>query len=477
LPEASPTERARAAAQKAVVEAQATGTVAPVLKLGPTHATRRESAAAVRAERGRFIAAARRSLAADAEDPDTALPPEAGSRAASLFRFHTRRAAPAAAAEAADGVAEEFTESDGSGAGIRRPVLIALAATVVLLCSWQAARSIFDRAPVVAATQAPKPVATAALPASVAAPVRKVETTEQVASLAPTSDGWTAAATAPKEASFAQPAGGLDSGSVAAELATVAAEPAAHDPVITGSIPTPLAPPRVAATIPTEVTGRLRQRAGSGDAAAQYEIGARLADGRKLGRDPAKAESWFQLAASQGLAPAQYRLGSLYEKGNGVTKNLGTAEGWYLKAADAGNIRSMHNLGVLYAEGGLGKPDYEKAALWFRKAADHGVRDSQYNLGILYARGLGVRQNLPEAFLWLSLAATQGDADAGAKRDQVASKMSSQALVTAKLAVGTFKPKPVSPEANDVAAPPGGWDGAVTAAAQSDKRGAAKPKH
>ncbi|TMJ03460.1 MAG: hypothetical protein E6G97_10025 [Alphaproteobacteria bacterium] len=207
----------------------------------------------------------------------------------------------------------------------------------------------------------------------------------------------------------------------------------------------------------------LRSAAASGNAAAEYEIGVRFAEGRGVPADQDLAIQWFERAARQGLAPALYRLGSLYEKGQGVKKDLEKARQLYLQGADKGNAKAVHNLAVLYAEGIDGKPDYRQAAQWFRKAADRGIADSQYNLGILYARGIGVDQNLAESYKWFALAAQQGDQDAAKKRDDVASRLDQQSLVAAKLAVQTWAADPPPDDAMNVKAPPGGWDRAAGA--------------
>lgn len=222
--------------------------------------------------------------------------------------------------------------------------------------------------------------------------------------------------------------------------------------------PTNPAPKDLVASIPASVPSGLRDAAADGDAAAQYELGARLVDGRGLTRDPHAASQWFERAALQGLAPAQYRIGSMYEKGIGVTRDTALAKSWYKKAADAGNARAMHNLAVLSAEVVGVKPDYSEAADWFRKAAQLGVKDSQYNLAILYARGMGVPQDLGQSWLWFSLAAQQGDTDAAKKRDEVAGKMDAKAIAAASAALDAFHLSTPIAAANEVKAPPGGWD-------------------
>ena len=240
------------------------------------------------------------------------------------------------------------------------------------------------------------------------------------------------------------------------------------DPVGSIGAKTPLAaapaqpanppPADIIASIPTTVPGGLRDAAAGGNPAAEFELATRLADGRGLTRDPRAASQWFERAAQQGLAPAQYRLGSMYEKGIGVARDATIARSWYKKAADAGNARAMHNLAVLIAEAVGIKPDYSEAAEWFRKAAQLGVKDSQFNLAILCARGMGVPQDLGQSWLYFSLAAQQGDSDAGKKRDEVAAKMDAKALEAAQGALSAFHVTPPAAAANEVPAPPGGWD-------------------
>ena len=206
----------------------------------------------------------------------------------------------------------------------------------------------------------------------------------------------------------------------------------------------------------------LKAAADAGVGAAQYDLGARYADGRTVARDPKLAAFWLEKAADQGLVPAQYRLASLYEKGVGVAQDKTRARTLYTQAAEAGNPRAMHNLAVLLADGD-GHPDYAGAASWFRKAAGYGVHDSQYNLAVLLARGLGVSQSLTQSYQWFAIAAAQDDADAAKKRDEIGAKLGANDLAIAKAFAAAFQPKPANPDVSEVAAPPGGWNGATSA--------------
>jgi localization factor PodJL len=237
-------------------------------------------------------------------------------------------------------------------------------------------------------------------------------------------------------------------------------------PDVTGSIPRKPAPPRTPApagqsnldSLPTSISPALRTAAAANDPAAEYELGARYAEGRGMTQSMPEAVRWFERAAEAGFAPAQFRLASLNEKGEGMKKDVQAARRLYLAAASKGHAKAMHNLAVLYAEGIEGKPDYKAASEWFRKAASYGVTDSQYNLAILYARGIGIPANLSESYRWFALAAANGDTDAAKKRDEVAARLDQQAVAGAKLAVQTFVAEREPEEATDLKAPPGGWD-------------------
>lgn len=247
----------------------------------------------------------------------------------------------------------------------------------------------------------------------------------------------------------ASPSAGGASGAGQSGLAPSAQRPIAArrniDPMPTGAIET-------APLSSGDALAAIQRLAVQGDPAAQYEMAARLVDGRGAARDAKAAARWFEKAAEAGLAPAQYRLGSLYEKGIGVARDYARARLWYERAAQSGNARAMHNFAVLLAEGGDGKPDYAAAAEWFRRAAEYGVRDSQFNLAILYARGLGVDRNLPRSYAWFSAAADQGDADAAGKRDEIGARLDSKELAAAKALAAAFRAKAPAPEANDAPA-------------------------
>jgi localization factor PodJL len=196
----------------------------------------------------------------------------------------------------------------------------------------------------------------------------------------------------------------------------------------------------------------------AGDPRATYDTAARLITPDSPPADLKAAAQLYQLAAAKGFAPAQYRLGSMYEKGIGVDKDIAMAKTWYERAAAKGNVKAMHNMAVLYAEGAIGgKPDYATAGQWFRQAAEHGLRDSQFNLAILVTRGLGATANLAEGYKWLSLAAAQGDTDAGKKRDEIGQRLEAATREKMDLAVQNFEPQIEPIMANEATLPAMAW--------------------
>lgn len=228
--------------------------------------------------------------------------------------------------------------------------------------------------------------------------------------------------------------------------------------------PAPSTPVDTAPVAPAKVT--LMDAAREGNAAAQYEVGQRYANGDGVDQDMGEAAKWFERAAQQGLAAAQYRLATQYEKGRGVKQDDRLAREWYEKAARGGNVKAMHNLAVIHAEGRGTAQDFKTASEWFTKAADHGLGDSQYNLAILNERGLGIPKDLVAAYKWLDIAAKGGDQGAAAKRDALATEMSAEDLAKAKVASGTWRAKTPDAVANGDITPLKQWD--VSTLAGSD---------
>ena len=399
--------------------------------------------------------------------------PTAPSNDKANFIAAARRAAQAAAADAAATETSGDAESEGQTGGFaqilnkhRRPLLMAVAAIAILAGTVQVVTRytrMTASTPEVASRTTPSTEAPVTLASDPDLNVATDPSRPPASTPNPT--------TTPRTDGIAQNIADNPVGSAAMDYVADTTGSLAK-PQTTAPLPPPapaagpLGPPATTASLdplklPTGISPQLRAAATSGDPAAAYEVATRFAEGRDVPMSMEEAVRWFTRAADQGLAPAQYRLGSLYEKGQGVKKDVEAARRLYMLASDKGNAKAMHNLAVLYAEGIDGKADYRTASQWFRKAAERGLADSQYNLGILCARGIGIDRNLAESYKWFTLAAAQGDQDAGRKRDDVAQRLDAQSLAAAKLAAKAFVPEAQPDEAINVKTPPGGWDRAA----------------
>lgn len=408
--------------------------------------------------RSNFIAAARRAAQAAAEKSQEVLAEEKPDRKS---KKATRNVA---------GVEGGTSAGPSFAARARRPILLGLAALVFTLgtMKWLLTR---DNAEIGVTPPGEKSAIEQSVPKG-DAPIIPAD---------PRGEAPAAAPGQPEKTGSLAPNPNEANGKRATRLSDSSAITQA-DPLTVGSIsgdgtPKPIDTGREALgelARETKIAGqdRLREAAISGNTAAIFELGSRLADGRGATRDPKLAARWFEQAAAGGHAPAQYRLASLYREGRGVPKDAAIAFQWFDRAAAQGHVLAMHNAGVLLAEGVHGSPDYAGAALWFRRAAEHGVKDSQFNVAILFARGLGVNQDLGEAFRWFSLAAAQGDQDAIKKRDDVAARLTKEQLVKERERLKTFAPTKANPASNEA----GAWDKSAAAMFPPIARGPAAPQ-
>lgn len=199
---------------------------------------------------------------------------------------------------------------------------------------------------------------------------------------------------------------------------------------------------RAAALPATIASASLRHAAANGDSAAEFEIGARYADGRGVAPDMGQAFAWYQRSAMHGYTPAQFRLAAFYERGVGVEKDVERAKVWYRRAAEKGHAKAMHNVAVLLASGG--GQDMVQAARWFREAAERNLADSQYNLALMHENGEGMPKNLTEAFKWYALAARSGDTEAARRLEAVRGQLSRSEIAAAERAVAQWQPTPAA---------------------------------
>ncbi|MGA4607474.1 tetratricopeptide repeat protein [Pseudoalteromonas maricaloris] len=156
----------------------------------------------------------------------------------------------------------------------------------------------------------------------------------------------------------------------------------------------------------------LIEKAQSGDADVQCNLGFMYGNGQGVAQSDEKAVEYYQLAAEQGDVDAQCNLGVMYEQGKGVAQSDKKAVEYYQLAAEQGDALGQFNLGVMYSQGkGVAQSD-EKAVEYYQLAAEQGDADAQCNLGVMYELGKGVAQSDKKAVKYYQLAAAQGDANA-----------------------------------------------------------------
>ncbi|MCG7535494.1 tetratricopeptide repeat protein [Pseudoalteromonas sp. OOF1S-7] len=154
----------------------------------------------------------------------------------------------------------------------------------------------------------------------------------------------------------------------------------------------------------------LTEKAQSGDAEAQYELGDAYYFGDDTEQNYEQAAYWFKQAAKQDHAEAQFSLGFMYQDGQGLEQSDEKAIDWYNQAAERGNANAQCNLGFIFEHGrGLEQSD-EQAVKYYQQAAEQGDARGQCNLGVMYQYGQGVEQSDQQAVKYYRLAAKQKDA-------------------------------------------------------------------
>lgn len=170
-----------------------------------------------------------------------------------------------------------------------------------------------------------------------------------------------------------------------------------------------------------------RKAARSGNVDAEAEMGLRLFNPHRDGKESVEGEQWIERSARRGHPLGQYAWGCLleYHRGN---PNADEVASWYRQSAEQGLPEAQAEMGR-YCLGGeywqewsamlkqpngewdesakwsLGvfivrQPDFRQAAEWLRLAAEQGVMHAQFELGDLYVRGQGVKQNYSAAAAW-----------------------------------------------------------------------------
>ncbi len=180
-------------------------------------------------------------------------------------------------------------------------------------------------------------------------------------------------------------------------------------------------------------------RAEGGQAAAQFNLGARYSAGDGVPKDSQRAVEWYRKAAEQGHPKAQVNLGLAYANGDGVAKDLEEAAGWYRRTAEAGYPRAQFNLGLCYALGAGVSKDTTEAARWYREAAEQDLAEAQNNLGSCHVNGEGVTQDRVEGYAWYAVAAANRDRLAASNKAAMSRTMTVNELRLARQRSGQLR--------------------------------------
>lgn len=168
----------------------------------------------------------------------------------------------------------------------------------------------------------------------------------------------------------------------------------------------------------------LLQRAESGDAEAQYQIGERwrtenfdqyIKGAIPIGEpyfnfpDFEKAVKWLLKAANSNHAKAQTTLGVMYQYGQGLEQDGRKAIEWYEKAASQKHVEAFRHLGDLYYDGGVGVPKSVATAVkWYSLASNSYDELATIKLLFMYIEGNEIKSDPKLALQLLNNIAAQG---------------------------------------------------------------------
>ena len=154
------------------------------------------------------------------------------------------------------------------------------------------------------------------------------------------------------------------------------------------------------------------KKAAAGDVKAQYEVGARYAEGFGVKQDASRGFEWLAKAAQRGDIRAEWRVGFMLVNGVGTTADVNHGLEWLTKAAEAGSAGAQSILGQAYLRGTSVPEDDHKAFEWLSKLAQRGAPIPQRQIGSMNAAGKGVPQDWKAAREWWEKAAEQNEAEA-----------------------------------------------------------------
>ena len=162
----------------------------------------------------------------------------------------------------------------------------------------------------------------------------------------------------------------------------------------------------------------LMSKASSGDANAQYNLGARYLLGKGgVERDLSQAITWYEKAANQNFVKAQYALGLCYSNYEEYKElyDKEKALGWYLKASRKGSIKATLKAANIYESYNYSKAQTEenkkKAFILYKELADQDNSHGTFKLGWCHYTGYGTQKDRDKAYPFFKAAAEKKHAD------------------------------------------------------------------
>ena len=168
--------------------------------------------------------------------------------------------------------------------------------------------------------------------------------------------------------------------------------------------------------------------ADAGSSNAKLRLGLMYHEGRVLLRDYIEGTRLICEAADAGNVDAEFNCGLAYKTGRGVDADMEIAVRYWEQAAKAGNVPAINFLAQYYQDAG----EQQKAADLFKHSADLGNAAGMFGYASII--GAGETPDLVNAYAYASLAVVRGHPDAGAFRDELEARMTSQDVLAAQAA-------------------------------------------
>lgn len=149
-----------------------------------------------------------------------------------------------------------------------------------------------------------------------------------------------------------------------------------------------------------------------GNVVADYYLALCYGSGEGTKEDKEKAIFYLKKAAEQGLVEAENTLAGSYTLGDGVEKDKDKALSLLHSASEKEFPLAMFNYASFLIEDSKNSENIQAAYKIMKKLADYGDTDAQRVLGTWNLEGKGTEKNDQEGFRLISLAAERGNTEA-----------------------------------------------------------------